>query len=245
LGRRLGENAGRAGIFRARDLSYAAAGTLGRRDYGLTREQALANARAIVDATDLPVSADLENAFGYSPESVMETIRLAAAAGLAGCSTEDAAGGTEPYDLSLATERLAAAVQAARALPFPFVLTARAENYTRGRANLDDTIRRLQAYEKAGADVLFAPGLPDLASIRTVCAAVSKPVNVVGSMQDGKLSVAELAAAGVKRISLAAAFYRAAMTGLRDAAREVHEKGTFSFAARTMSSPEFNEFMQS
>ena len=125
------------------------------------------------------------------------------------------------------------------------MLTVRAENYTRGRANLDDTIRRLQAYEKAGADVLFAPGLPDLASIRTVCAAVSKPVNVVGSMQDGKLSVAELAAAGVKRISLAAAFYRAAMPGLRDAAREVHEKGTFSFAARTMSSPEFNEFMQS
>lgn len=224
--------------------SYAAAGTLGRRDYGLTRDLALANARAIVDATDLPVSADLENGFGDSPEIVSETVRLAAAAGLAGCSIEDAAGGVAPYDLSLATERIAAAVQAARALPFPFVLTARAENFARGRPDLDDTIRRLQAYEKAGADVLFAPGLPDLASIRTVCTAVSKPVNVVGSMQDGKVSVAELAAAGVKRISLAASFYRAAMTGLRDAAREVHDKGTFTFATRTMTSPEFNAFMK-
>jgi 2-methylisocitrate lyase-like PEP mutase family enzyme len=224
--------------------SSAAANTLGRRDYGLTRDEALAMAREIVDATDLPVSADLENGFGDTPEIVAETVRLAAGIGLAGCSIEDARGNALPYDLGHATERVAAAVAAARALPFPFVLTARAENFVRGRRDLDDTIRRLRAYERAGADVLFAPGVPDLASVRTMCSAVTKPVSVVGYMVNGTLSVAELAAAGVKRISLATGFYRAAMTGLRDAAREVCEKGTFRFIAPAITGGELDAVMR-
>ncbi|HVS54499.1 MAG TPA: isocitrate lyase/phosphoenolpyruvate mutase family protein [Opitutaceae bacterium] len=225
--------------------SSASANTLGRCDYGVTREEALDMARLIVEATDLPVSADLENGFGDSPATVRETIRLAAKIGLAGCSIEDAPGGAAPYDFNHSVERVAAAVEANRALPCPLVLTARAENNTRGKPDLDDTIKRLLAYEKAGADVLFAPGLPDLAAVRTVCVAVSKPVNVVGSMQNGALSVADLAAAGVKRISLATAVYRAAMTGLRDAALEVREKGTFGFSARVMQSPELSALLQS
>lgn len=224
--------------------SAASAGTLGRRDYGITREAALIMARAIVEATDLPVSADLEDGFGAAPDTVMETIRLASVAGLAGCSIEDAAGDAAPYDLEHSIERIAAAVQAARAVNVPFTLTARAENYVRGRPDLDDTIRRLQAYEKAGADVLFAPGLPDLEAVRTVCSAVTKPVNVIGTMQNGRLSVAELAAAGVKRISLAASFYRSAMTGLQDAAREVRDRGTFGFVTRSIPAAEWNGFMR-
>ena len=224
--------------------SSASAGTLGRSDYGVTREQALALARAIVEAVNVPVTADLEDGFGAEPESVAETVRLAAGIGLAGCSIEDAPGDGKPHALELATERIAAAAEAVRSLPFPFVLTARAENYVRGIADLDDTIRRLVAYERAGADVLFAPGLPDLAAVRTMCSAVSKPVNVVGSLQDGACSVAQFAEAGVKRISLATALYRAAMMGVRDAAREILTQGTFSFARRIMPSPELNAFMR-
>lgn len=224
--------------------SSASAGTLGHRDYGVTRDEALAMARRIVEATSLPVSADLENGFGASPESVAETVRLAAAAGLAGCSIEDAAGDEAPYELALATERIAAAVAVVRQLPFPFVLTARAENFLRDKPDIADTIRRLQAYEQAGADVLFAPGLPGLAAVRTVCAAVTKPVNAIGTMQDGTLSVAGLAAAGVKRISLATSLYRAAMTALRDAAGEVRTQGTFSFSTKAMPGTELAEFMR-
>lgn len=223
--------------------SSASAGTLGRCDYAISREESLAMARLVVEATDLPVSADLENGFGSAPETVAETVRLAAAAGLVGGSIEDAAGGEAPYEIALASERIAAAAEAVRGLAVPFVLVARAENFVRGKPTLDDTIRRLQAYERAGADVLFAPGLPDLDSVRAVCAAVNKPVNVVGSMQNGALSVAELEAAGVKRISLATAFYRAAMTGLHEAAREVRERGSFGFAARVMRTDEVNSFM--
>src|SRR5262249_12272712 len=159
--------------------SAASALALGRRDGGLTRDEALAHARVIVDATDLPVSADLERGFGDAPEVVAETIRLAAEAGLVGCTIEDATGNqARPlYDEHLAVERMAAAAEAARAQRFPFVLTARAHNLLYPNPSLDDTIRRLQAFEKAGADVLFAPGLPDLAAVRAVCAAVSKPVN--------------------------------------------------------------------
>ena len=146
---------------------------------GLTRDEALAHARLIVDATDLPVSADLEKGFGDAPEVVAETIRLAAEVGLVGCTIEDATGNPDSplYDVRLAVERIAAAAQAARALPFPFILTARAHNLLYAAPSLDDTISRLQAFERAGADVLFAPGLPDLAAVRAVCAAVSKPVN--------------------------------------------------------------------
>jgi 2-methylisocitrate lyase-like PEP mutase family enzyme len=225
--------------------SAAAAGTMGRRDGHVSRDDALTMARAIAAASDLPVSADLENGFGDTPKLVAETIRLAADAGLVGGSIEDATGDdVKPiYDIALATERVAAAVEAARALPFPFVVTARAENYVRGDPDLDDTIKRLQAYERAGADVLFAPGLRDLAMVRTVCAAVSRPVNFMNGMK-GAFSVAELAAVGIKRISLAAALYRIAMTGLRDAAKEMAESGTFHFVDHAMTSPELAVFMR-
>jgi 2-methylisocitrate lyase-like PEP mutase family enzyme len=226
--------------------SGASAGVLGRRDGAVTRAEALAHAGAIVAATDLPVSADLEKGFGDAPEAAGETIRLAAGVGLVGGSIEDATGDKEKplYDIGHATERVAAAVQAARALPFPFTLTARAENFLRGNPNLDDTIRRLQAFEKAGADVLFAPGLPDLAAVRTVCAALSKPVNFMVGIRGKSFTVGELAAAGVKRISLATSLYRAAMTGLVEAAREVKDKGTFGYLDRSVSTPELNSFME-
>lgn len=224
--------------------SSASAGTLGRRDYGLTRAQALAMARAIVEAVDLPVSADLEDGFGVAPETVAETVRLAAEIGLAGCSIEDAPGGSAAHDFGLATERVAAAVEAARALPFPFVLTARAENFLRGKRDLDDTIARLVAYERAGADVLFAPGVTDLDAIRAICAAVSKPVNVIAGSKGTGFTVAQLAEAGVKRISVATSFYRAAMTALRDAAIEVRERGTFAFGEHAMTGAELGAVMR-
>lgn len=208
--------------------SGAAAGTYGRLDGKISRDEALAHCRVIVEATDLPVAADLENGFSDSPEGVAETIRLAAAAGLVGGSIEDYSG-AKLYDLEHATERVAAAVAAARALPFPFTLTARCENFLRGNPDLDDTIRRLQAYERAGADVLFAPALPDLAAVRAVCSALKRPVNFMVGIKGKSFSVAELKDAGVKRISLATSLYRAAMTGLIEAAREVKEKGTFTY----------------
>jgi 2-methylisocitrate lyase-like PEP mutase family enzyme len=221
--------------------SAASASALGRRDGGLTRDEALAHARLIVDATDLPVSADLEKGFGDAPEVVAETIRLAAEVGLVGCTIEDATGNQdEPlYDVRLAVERIAAAAQAARALRFPFILTARAHNFLYAAPNLDETISRLQAFERAGADVLFAPGLPDLAAVGAVCAAVSKPVGIKGK----SFSVGELAAAGVRRISLATSLYRAAMTGLLDAAREVRDTGQFGFLERCVTTPELNKLM--
>jgi 2-methylisocitrate lyase-like PEP mutase family enzyme len=226
--------------------SGASAGTFGRRDGRVTRDEALAQARAIVMATDLPVSADLEKGFGDSPQAAAETIRLAAAAGLVGGSIEDASGNKDQplYDIEHAAERVAAAVQAARALPFPFMLTARTENFLRGNPDLGDTIKRLQAFEKAGADVLMAPGLPDLAAVRAVCAAVSKPVNFMAGIKGKSFSIAELEAAGVKRISLATSLYRAAMTGLLDAAREVKEQGSFGYLERTITTPEINGYMQ-
>lgn len=218
--------------------------TLGLRDGAAGREATLANARAIVDATDLPVSADLENGFGHSPEAAAEMIRLAAGAGLVGGSIEDASGDpARPiYDHGHAVERIAAAVEAARALPFPFVLTARAENFLHGRPDLDDTICRLQAFERAGADVLYAPGLPGLDAVRAVCAAVSRPVNVLAG-GSGAPPVAALAEAGVKRISLGSALNRAALGALVRAAREIKEQGTFGFAANVLPYAEANGFM--
>ena len=226
--------------------SGAAAGILGRRDGMVTRDEALAQARAIVAATDLPVSADLEKGFGDAPEVVAETIRLAAEVGLVGGSIEDATGDKAMplYDMGHATDRVAAAVQAALALPFPFTVTARAENFLRGNPNLADTIRRLQAFEQAGADVLFAPGLPDLAVVRAVCAAVSKPVNFMVGIPGKSFTVAELVAAGVRRISLATSLYRAAMGGLLTAAREVQDRGTFGYLDHAMATSELNDFMQ-
>jgi len=227
--------------------SGASAGTLGRRDGKVTRDECLAQARAICAAVDVPVSADLEKGFGDSPAETAQTIRLAAEVGLVGGSIEDATGDKERplYGLVQATERVAAAAGAARALPFPFLLTARAENYLRGNPGLDDTIRRLQAYEKAGADVLFAPGLPDLAAVRAVCAALSKPFNFMAGIPGKSFTVAELQAAGVRRISLATSLYRAAMTGLLEAAREVQDKGSFGYLARCVSTPDLVKLMKS
>jgi 2-methylisocitrate lyase-like PEP mutase family enzyme len=226
--------------------SAAAAGTLGRRDGAVTREEALAHARAVVEATDLPVSADLEKGFGDAPEVVAETIRLAAEVGLAGGSIEDATGdkGRPLYDIRHATERVAAAAEAARALPIPFVLTARAENFLRQNPDLDDTIARLRAFEQAGADVLFAPGLPDLESVRRVCTALSRPVNFMVAIRGKSFSVPELEAAGVRRISLATSLYRAAMNALIDAALEVKERGTFGFLERPPGRPDPSSFMR-
>jgi 2-methylisocitrate lyase-like PEP mutase family enzyme len=224
--------------------SGACAGVLGRRDGRVTRDEALAHARAVVAATDLPVSADLEKGFGDAPQDAAETIRLAAQAGLAGGSIEDATGRQDKplFDFGHAVERVAAAAEAARAAGF--ALTARAENFLRGNPDLDDTLRRLQAFEQAGADVLFAPGLPDLAAVRTVCGALSRPFNFMAGIRGRSFSVAELEAAGVRRISFATSLYRAAMTGLMQAAREVKDHGSFGYLEHTLATPELNRFME-
>ena len=226
--------------------SGASAATLGRVDGRVTRDEALAHARAIVAATDLPVSADLENGFGDSPQEAARTITLAAQAGLVGGSIEDATGdpANPLYDFAQAVERIAAAVEAARALDFPFALTARCENFLRGKPDLDDTIRRLQAFERAGADVLFAPGLPDLESVRTVCSALARPFNFMVGIRGRSFSISELEAAGVRRVSLATSLYRAAMTGLLDAAREVRQNGSFTYLDRALTTPEINQYLE-
>ena len=226
--------------------SGASAGVLGRRDGNVTREEALEHGRAIAAAVDVPVSADLEKGFGDAPEDAAETIRRAALVGLVGGSIEDATGRKDQpiYDATLAAERVEAAAKAAHALPFPFLLTARAENFLHGRADLDDTIRRLQSFEKAGADVLFAPALPDLAAVRAVCSAVTKPVNFMAGIPGKSFTVAELEAAGVRRVSLATSLYRAAITGLLGAAREVREKGSFDYLTRCASGAEIGRFMR-
>ena len=216
--------------------------TLGRTDGSVSRAEALANAKAIADATSLPVAADLENGYGHRPEDAAETIRLAAeSAGLAGGSIEDATGDpAKPiYDFQHAVERVAAAAAAAHALPFPFMFVARAENYLHGRPDLDDTIRRLQAFEAAGAEVLYAPGITRPEDIRTVCASVSKPVNVLMGIKGAPLlSLKELGGLGVRRVSIGSGFARAAMTAFLRAAREVREQGTFTFTEETMNMSE-------
>jgi 2-methylisocitrate lyase-like PEP mutase family enzyme len=224
--------------------SWASANVYGRRDHAITREEALAHARAIADATDLPVSPDLENGFGATPREVAETYRQAAAAGLVGASIEDAIHGPDKdalFDIGEATERVAAAVEATRKLGFPFLLTARADGFLHGHTNLDDAIRRLQAYEKAGADVLMAPGLPDLNLVKAVCATITKPFNFMVGIPGKSFCVAELEAAGVRRISLASSLYRAAMSGLLAAAKEAKE-GTFGFIDTSVPTPELNAF---
>lgn len=209
----------------------------------MTRDVILQNAKEIVDATHLPVSADLQNGFGDSPEVCAETIRLAAGAGLAGGSIEDATGDPENpiYDFQLATERVAAAAEAAQASHF--LLTARAENFLHDRPDLDDTILRLQSFSKAGADVLYAPGLTSLDAIRSVCASIAKPLNVLMGLTGATFSVEELASVGVKRISVGGSFARAALGGLVRAAREVKEKGTFSYAVDALPSAEVKRYL--
>lgn len=202
---------------------------LGLRDLRVPRKAVLAHCRQIVAATDLPVSADLAKGFGDSPESAAETIRAAADTGLAGGSIKDHTGDpNEPiFDFGLAVERVAAAVEAARALPDDFVLTARSENFVHGRGDLDDTIRRLQAFEAAGADVLYAPRLPDLDAVRLVCAAVSRPVNVLAAPA---FTVEQLAEAGASRISVGAQLARVAFAAFVRGAEEIAASGTFTFA---------------
>jgi 2-methylisocitrate lyase-like PEP mutase family enzyme len=209
----------------------------------MTRDVILQNAKEIVDATTLPVSADLQHGFGDSPASCAEIIRLAADVGLAGGSIEDSTGDPKNpiYDFQLATERVAAAAEAAHASQF--LLTARAENFLHGRPDLDDTIRRLQSFAKAGADVLYAPGLTSLDAIRTVCASVPRPVNALTGFTGATFSVDELAAVGVKRISVGGSFARAALGGFVRAAREVREKGTFTYAADALPSAEVKRLL--
>ncbi|HSV20517.1 MAG TPA: isocitrate lyase/phosphoenolpyruvate mutase family protein [Casimicrobiaceae bacterium] len=207
------------------------------------RSETLANARAIVEATPLPVAADLENGFGDDPQACAATIRLAAEAGLVGGSIEDATGRADDpiYGFDTAVERVRAAVAAARALSFPFMLCARAENLINGRPDLDDTIRRLVAFAEVGADVLYAPGLRDAEAIRAVVQAVApKPVNVVMGLGTVSISTAELAQLGVKRVSVGSSLARAALTGFLHAAREIAEHGTFEFARDAIAYREFN-----
>jgi 2-methylisocitrate lyase-like PEP mutase family enzyme len=209
----------------------------------LTRDGILANAKEIVEATPLPVSADLQDGFGASPEICSETIRLASAIGLAGGSIEDATGDPSApiYDFQLAVERVEAAAETAHT--HQFLLTARAENFLHGRPNLEDTIRRLQSFAEVGADVLYAPGLTTLEAIREVCASVSKPVNVLAGLHGTTFSVEDLAAAGVKRISVGGGFARAALGAFLRAAREVKGKGTFTFATEAISHAEVSAYM--
>jgi 2-methylisocitrate lyase-like PEP mutase family enzyme len=209
---------------------------LARRDGAnlVDRDETLGNARAIVEASELPVSADLEDGFGPHPDDAAETIRQAAAVGLVGGSIEDSTreGGDPVYEIGHAADRVRAAAEAARALTFPFMLVGRAENYLHGRPDLADTIRRLQAYQEAGADVLYAPGLRTRDEVASVVRAVDRPVNVL--MGPGGASVADLAALGVRRVSVGGTLYRAALGGFMRAARELRDKGSFGFAADAM-----------
>ena len=220
--------------------------SIGVRDSQLTisRQEILENAREIVDACELPVTADLEGGFGDASEDCAETVRQAMDIGVVGGSIEDASGvsGHPIYDFNHAVERVAAAAEACTGKPF--LLTARAENYLYGRRDLDDTIARLQAFEGVGADVLYAPGLPDLEAIRTVCASVGKPVNVVMGLSGPSWSVAQLAEAGVKRVSVGGSFARAALGGFLRAANEVREQGTFSYAVEALPDSEARRYMR-
>ncbi len=214
--------------------SLGLANALGRvdGDNAVSRAELLENCRVIAEATDLPVNADLENGYADDPRQAATILRDAAAAGISGGSIEDWSG-SALYDFNHAVERVAAGVEMARSLPVPFTFTARAENLIRGRADLDDTIRRLQAFEKAGADVLYAPGLRDLATIRTVVASVGKPINVVMSAADPSLTAGELEAAGVKRISVGGALSRLALAAFMKGAAEM-KAGRFGWMNDTL-----------
>ncbi len=207
--------------------------TVGKPDGAVGRDEMLAHAKVMVEATRLPVSADLENGYADAPESVAETVRLAAGAGLAGCSIEDVPLGRagSPYEIAFAAERVRAAVEASRALPVPIVLTARTENFIVGRPDLRDTIARLQAFQEAGADVLFAPGITSERDIACVISSIDRPLNVIGGLQGASLTLDRLSELGVKRVSVGSALSRAALGAFLRAARELHDSGTFTFAA--------------
>jgi 2-methylisocitrate lyase-like PEP mutase family enzyme len=225
--------------------SLGLANVLGRIDGAgaVDRSEVVDNCFAIAEATDLPVNADLENGFAHQPRAAAEMIRLAAEAGVVGGSIEDASGDpTKPiYDFQLAVERVHAAVETAQSLPFPFTLTARAENLLHGRIDLDDTIKRLQAFEKAGADVLYAPGLRDLATIRTVVKSVGKPINVLMGTADPSITLAQLAEVGAKRISVGGGLSRLALGAFMKGAREMKETGGFTWIRDALPTKELKE----
>ena len=221
--------------------------SVGRPDNTLDRQETLSYASAIAYATSLPISADLENGFGDAPEVVAETIKLVAEAGVVGGSIEDATDRSDHpiYDLDFAVERVRAAAEAAHALPFPFTLTARTENYLHGRADLADTIiERLQAYQEAGADVLYAPALDSKDDIAAVVRSVDRPVNVLMGLQGVQLSLAELSAIGVRRVSVGSSLARAAMGAFLQAAREMREHGTFGYIDTSLPAPDMNAFLR-
>jgi 2-methylisocitrate lyase-like PEP mutase family enzyme len=231
-----------AGFEAIATTSLGFAATIGKIDGTVSRDELLANCAEIANATPLPVSADLENCYAREPRAAAAMIPAAAEAGMVGGSIEDAHG-NEIYDFNLAVERVQAAVEAARKLPFPFVLTARAENFWHGRRDMDDTLRRLQAFERAGADVLYAPGIRTIDEIRTVCSAVGKPVNVVMSAADPSLTVAQLAAAGVKRISVGGALTRYALGAAMNAAKEMREQGSFRWLTSALPGTEWKRIL--
>jgi 2-methylisocitrate lyase-like PEP mutase family enzyme len=212
----------------------------------VSADEIIDNCRMVAAATDLPTNGDLENCGADEPEAAAEMIRRASEAGCVGGSIEDYTGdpANPIYGFNLAVERVYAAVEMAKSLPIPFVLTARAEALIHGSTDLDDTIKRLQAFEAAGADVLMSPGLPDLAAVKKVCSALNKPFNFMVGIKGRSFTKADLEAAGVKRISLATSLYRAAMTGLLDAAKEVKEKGTFTYLDHSIPTPDLNAFMK-
>lgn len=221
--------------------------SVGRRDNTIERDQMMLHAAAIVSATPLPVSADLEHGFGDDPDVVAETVRRGAEVGLVGCSIEDSTKRPDDplYDLEKAAERIRAAAEAAHSLPFPFTLTARAENFLVGRPDLDDTIRRLQAYQEAGADVLYAPGLRSRDDIASVVRSVDRPVNVLMGMPDVPFSLSDLSSLGVKRVSVGSALSRAALGAFLRAATEMRDQGTFTFANDAVSYRDVSEMLES
>jgi 2-methylisocitrate lyase-like PEP mutase family enzyme len=211
--------------------------SVGKTDNSISRDEMIAHVASIAAATNLPINADLENGYGDSPAEAAETIRLAGQAGASGASIEDATGKSDHpiYDLAHAADRIRAAAEAARALPFAFTLTARAENYLNGRADLKDTIKRLQAYQEAGANVLYAPGLTSKEDIAAVVSSVDRPVNVLAGLANAPLTLADLSALGVKRVSIGSLFSRAAYGAAIRAANEMRERGTFTFADQSIS----------
>lgn len=221
--------------------------SVGKADNNVGREDTLAHAAAVAAATDLPISIDLENGFGDAPATVAETIRLAAATGAVGGSIEDATERQDDpiYERALSIERVRAAAEAVRKLPFPFMLTARAENYLVGRRDLKDTIERLQAYQEAGADVLYAPGLTSKDDIASVVSSVDRPVNVLMGLQGVQITLDELSEIGVTRVSIGSGLARAALGAFLRAAREMREQGVFSFAEDAVSYREINTIFAS
>jgi 2-methylisocitrate lyase-like PEP mutase family enzyme len=220
--------------------------SMGRQDHEIERDEMIAHATALSAATDLPLSADLENGYGDDPVTVAETIWMAAGAGLSGCSIEDSTNhAADPiYGFEFAVERIQAAVGAARALSFPFMLTARSENYLHGRKDLKDTIRRLQAFQEAGADVLYAPGMTNMDEIATLVKSVDRPVNVLAGMQGVHFDLAELSRIGVRRVSVGGALTRVALGAFLRAAREMKEHGTFTFVDEPISSGEIGALLE-